>query len=279
MNHYNPETKQVELPITGWPTPIASTNLETHEAAMKELERAKTSAGGCTKLSVMAHSPIAGWPTPTTGDTKGVFHGRYDQEGKQDTNRSQRLSDFVQTTEPPITGWRSPATSEPGVSLDRLVDSEGNPWTPGQRAYDKITGRLAQVGLTHEAQAAIPLTGWPTPNARDWKDGAAPSVTNGERTDKLAHAVHSPIAGFPTPCAGDKKWMCSQYSTAKKRADSGKQVYLEAMLHLNLSPVETAKPAGLAPALPRWLMGYPVEWCQAAIRAHRAMPTKRRKQG
>jgi hypothetical protein len=145
--------------------------------------------------------------------------------------------------EPPITGWRSPATSEPGVSLDRLVDSEGNPWTPGQRAYDKITGRLAQVGLTHEAQAAIP------------------------------------IAGFPTPCAGDKKWMCSQYSTAKKRADSGKQVYLEAMLHLNLSPVETAKPAGLAPALPRWLMGYPVEWCQAAIRAHRAMPTKRRKQG
>lgn len=72
--------------------------------------------------------------------------------------------------------WRTPATTEPGVSQERLLNADGTPWTPGQRAYDRETGRLCQVGLSHEARAM-----WPTPTSRDHKDGPfCPNVdTNG----------------------------------------------------------------------------------------------------
>lgn len=40
-------------------------------------------------------------------------------------------------------------------------------------------------------------TSWPTPSARDWKDGAAPSVVNSGRTDKLPHCVQ--LTGWCTP--------------------------------------------------------------------------------
>lgn len=56
------------------------------------------------------------------------------------------------------TGWRSPIAQRPGRSMDLLVDKDGNPWTPGKRAYNKETGQLCQVSLKQEVKAA-----WPTP--------------------------------------------------------------------------------------------------------------------
>ena len=124
-------------PMTGWPTPIASANCETHDAAMKEPDRAENrSDGGCSKLAVMAHIPISGYPTAA---------------------------------------------------------------------------------------------------ARDWKDGEAPSVSKSGRMDKLTHMVHT-------------------FS----------------------SPAETARPAALNPRFSGWLQGFPAAWCQAAIKAHRKAPTKKK---
>ena len=43
------------------------------------------------------------------------------------------------------------------------------------------------------------------------------------------------------------------------------------------SPAWMEKRGALNPELTRWLMGYPEEWCQAAILAYRGMSTKRKK--
>jgi len=110
--------------------------------------------------------------------------------------------------------WRTPATSEPGVSLDRLRTAEGKPWTPGQRAYDVQTGRVAQVGLTHEIQST-----WPTPTTRDGKDGQfTPNVPtnsllgrevwNGDEAQTAKRGALNPefvfwLMGCP------EEWVCS----------------------------------------------------------------------
>jgi hypothetical protein len=50
---------------------------------------------------------------------------------------------------------RTPSGQEPGISVERLVTKEGNPAKVGERAYDRKTGRLAQVGL-HQQIAMNP---------------------------------------------------------------------------------------------------------------------------
>jgi len=107
------------------------------------------------------------------------------------------------TSGPGYTGWRTPATSEPGVSLERLQTKEGDPWTPGQRAYDKETGRVAQVGLTHEIQAT-----WPSPTAMDTMDreGMRPSrAATNRTTGYLSEAVVTYASTWPTPATRDYK--------------------------------------------------------------------------
>ena len=94
-------------------------------------------------------------------------------------------------------------------------------------------------------------TGWVTPSVRDHKDtpgmattGTNPDGSTRQRLDQLPR--QAALASGPTP--------------------SG-------------SPAPTASKGALNPGLSRWLMGYPVAWCQAAIRAHRAMPRTRAKRG
>jgi hypothetical protein len=108
-------------------------------------------------------------------------------------------------------GWRTPATSEPGVSLDRLRTVDGEPWTLGQRAYDMQTGRVAQVGLTHEILAT-----WSTPTVQDSSNNAGPSQYRrnsqalnvqaaGGRPAGRAWDEIQAAATWPTPTANDHK--------------------------------------------------------------------------
>lgn len=62
----------------------------------------------------------------------------------------------------PQTLLRTPSAQEPGVTTERLVTKEGQPAKIGERAYDKETGRLAQVGLTQQLQMLLK-----TPSATD----------------------------------------------------------------------------------------------------------------
>jgi hypothetical protein len=60
----------------------------------------------------------------------------------------------------------TPSAQEPGITVDRLVTKEGFPAEIGKRAYDKHTGRLAQVGLTQQVHMMGLLR---TPTAQDYR--------------------------------------------------------------------------------------------------------------
>ena len=75
--------------------------------------------------------------------------------------------------------WRSPAVQESGITLERLVTKEGDPWMPGERSYDKTTGRHCQHGLAQEMQAAQ----WPTPTVADVEGGR--KTRSGARGDEM----------------------------------------------------------------------------------------------
>ena len=85
------------------------------------------------------------------------------------------------------------------MSLERLRTKEGLPWTPGQRAYDVETGRVCQVGLTHEVNAAT----WPTSRTADGEknvrtpEGSAREIARKGGPQDLAQATS--ISTWPTP--------------------------------------------------------------------------------
>ena len=86
---------------------------------------------------------------------------------------------------------------------------------------------------------------WATPSARDWKD-----------TPGMARESRNPDGSL------------------RKRLD---QLSRQIGLISNGSGAGTEKRGRLNPAFSRWLMGYPKEWCEAAIRAKRLMPTTARR--
>lgn len=67
----------------------------------------------------------------------------------------------------------TPAQQEPGVNVERLQTKKGEPAKVGERAYDKETGRLAQVGL-HQQIAMLP-----TPRASDYKGASKQTEAKG----------------------------------------------------------------------------------------------------
>jgi len=72
--------------------------------------------------------------------------------------------------------------------------------TPAQRRY-------CQLQVSVLSTRGIVSGSWPTPAARDGKDGAAPSVVTSGRADKMAHCVHliEDASRWPTPAARDYK--------------------------------------------------------------------------
>ena len=144
-------------------------------------------------------------------------------------------------------GWPTPQVAD--VNMSRAVDME---------AYSKrmLARPSAGSNLALTAQA---YAGWPTPHANS---STGPGVEGREGGANL-----QTVAGWATPTTRDHK-------------DTGtmENVPVNALLgrQVTLSRAPTEKRGALNPAFSRWLQGYPVAWCQAAIRAHRKRTTHRK---
>jgi hypothetical protein len=205
--------------------------------------------------------------------------------------------------------YRLIAECRPAIAFgEQVASKDGRVWLAGVRA-DLEASRYA-VGAADLCAAGIGephirqrLFGWPTPMAgtpaqngnnaagnSDFSRKVTDSILAGWPTPKLpsggAQAVRTTpggglrkledvadLAGWATPATRD--WR-DVGDLDKSRARKDGHIRDDTVPRQAFTAA-TEKRGVLNPALPRWLMGYPVEWCIAAIRASRGMPKGRRK--
>lgn len=157
------------------------------------------------------------------------------------TASARRISDNAST------GWQTPSA---------MMSSSGR----------KISG---EPNLFGEAL----LAGWPTARANDGTGSKEPPNRKGGPSLKQ-------VAGWSTPTTRDHKDGGGDLSASMVRKDGkirNDTISRQAFgIHSILSTAQTENRGALNPNLPRWLQGYPVEWCQAAIRALRKLKTVRK---
>ena len=156
------------------------------------------------------------WGTPRVTTNGG-------HPSPQCTGKGSRLEDQAGLISP----WRTPASQDPGISIDRLQTKEGEPYNPEERVYDKKTGRVLQTNLATDVKM---LAGWQTPKLPSG-GGQEVRLTPGGGLRKLEDQAL--LSGPPA----------------------------------NGSPAGTGSSGQLNPAFPLWLHGFPAEWDDCAPRA------------
>jgi len=239
-----------------------------------------TSGSGCTG------SHIAGWGTPSVQDSRHASMSPAQQVRDPNVLHNQVYLTVGSAYPSPQTA--SEETTKPENSETNAPSAD----SPTPKTANAPAPPMTDTSMT-SATGCSTLVGWATPGARDHKDspgmsetGVNPDGSIRNRLDQLGGQVGltqpKQISGWLTPSANDD---AAGLPGSKMQQMLGHQAKLTDPDGLDSgqtsisSPAATAKPGVLNAALPRWLQGYPVEWCQAAIRAARNTPTRRAKRG
>ncbi len=163
--------------------------------------------------------------------------------------------------EPPTAATSGPSSgvSSPSADLQRSLenrlrarmDVSGSPgYALTWKHWDMLSGGpICALRASARRISDSAFSGWPTPSARDWKNGQASAETMSRNSRPLNEVVVQLVAGWATPRAN--KW---------GEPDSrGKTAFGSA--------ASTGKRGALNPAHSRWLMGFPPEWDDCAVMA------------
>ena len=236
-------------------------------------------AGLWATPNTMDHLP----PRSEEGTTKlmeGQRKGRTKPANLREQVDEQTMSLYKQTSS---TLWPTPThqTAGTGPMMKTLVTKEGTPAKQGERAYNPKTGKHVQVTLnravnlwptpttqeiehpqaeltpnnrrlskdgqtSHSLNLADSVKMYPTPRARDWKDGytVPPSVQKGTRAHTLGTFVAEKESMWPTPTTkGYGHASMGQTMIFRKKVERGEltEQQAEQMLGVTLRPPRMEK--------------------------------------
>jgi len=166
---------------------------------------------------------------------------------KQRGEYSARLKSVRPTSESESSLWRTPSAQESGIKVERLQTKSGGLPVPGERLYDKETGRNSQYGLSQQVRM------WPTPTAQD-NNQVAGQYQNLKSGTTLGGAVRN----WPTPAARDYKDTPGM-ATIAKNPDGTERKRLDQLARA-VYQAESATSGHLNPDWVEWLMGVPTGW-------------------